>query len=389
MNIPAEVIPFTLYLLLWCLAMLRNLEYQKVPQLMQQDAAPQEPESLPPISVIIVCHEQCEALRRHLPLVLEQEFPSPFEVIVADLNSTDETPLLLEKLQEQYLNLHVIRTPESARNVSPIRLAITLAMRSASHEWVVLTHADCQPASPHWLTHMAQACVRKPETQMVVGLTQLTHLRGWRGLCCRFLQGWQQVMHLPWAKRHGAYRLLGANLCYRRSLFFEHRGFAEHANLLTGACDIMVNQHSTARNTVLCLHPQALLLQEVTDSARHWSQERLFFMETRRHFPHRLSYRIRYARHVLLTWFFTLSTALLICLCTAHQRYVLLALAVLLWAAHAWRRALHFRSAMEALGQRPFPVALPLLLHLVAWWDIQAWVKWRLTNPRTFQKKPL
>ena len=389
-----EAILLLAYFALWVLAMLRNREYLLFPKMMQEAANPPIPDSgHTPITIIVTTHEQCDALRRNLPLLLEQEYQGEFEVIVVDMNSTDDTHQLIEQMQELYPHLRLVTVPESARSVSPMRLALTLGMRSSANEWNVLTTAESRPSSSHWLRHMAQTFEADDKIQMVVGVTHLTSLHGWRGICCRFMQVWQQIIHLPWAKRNRPYRCLGTNLCYRRSLFFSHRVFADHANLLAGATDIMVNQNATSANAALCLHPDAHMQQDVSSSRRYWNQERLFFMETRHHFTYTFFYRLRYFRHVLLTWLFTLATAGVVLTEVLLQHYIPIAIIAVLWIAHYWQRYHHLRQALLAtLAPKLSSLTVllsPIMLHLVAIWDTQAWLRWNFSKKQTFQKKPL
>ena len=51
----------------------------------------------PGMSVIITASDQEEMLAKHLPRILEQDYPD-FEVIVVDDNSKDDTQELLERL---------------------------------------------------------------------------------------------------------------------------------------------------------------------------------------------------------------------------------------------------------------------------------------------------
>lgn len=389
-----EAILIIAYFTLWAIAMLRNREYLLFPKIMQEAGRVPAPQAAhTPISVIITTHEQCNALRHNLPLILEQEYQGEFEVIVVDMNSTDDTHRMIEQMQDLYPHLRLVTVPESARSVSPMRLALTLGMRSSANEWNVLTTAESRPASSHWLQRLAETFEADDNIQIVLGITHLTSLHAWRGMCCRFLQAWQQIIHTTWAKQNGPYRCLGTNLCYRRSLFFSHRGFADHANLLAGATDIMVNQNATPSNTALCLHPEAHMLQKVSSSRRFWNQERLFFMETRHHFRRTFAYRLRYFRHVSLTWFFTFATAGAILVEVLLQHYILLALVALLWVAHYWQRHHHLRQALLATltpKLSSLTIALsPLLLHLVAIWDAQAWLRWNFSKKQTFEKKPL
>lgn len=383
------IIILAVFLLLWCLDMLRNHRYIIIQKMVEADTGKDtDCISLPTMSIIVPTYEQCNALRQNLPPLLEQEYPQDFEVIVVDMNSTDETRMYLESLEGRYPHLHVTQMPDTARSVSPIRLALTLGIRAASGEWVVLTQANCHPASEQWLMRLGKTCTEKKEFQIVMGYTRFIKGQGWNGLRCRFFRLWQQMLHLPFAIRHSAYRNEGTNLCYRRSYFLTHRGFAEHSNLLLGATDIMVNHHSTRLNTTVCLHQDAQMLQECPPYSKWWRQERLFFMETRHHFSHWVLYRLKYASHILLTEIFTLSAIVVIATeSLLFHNYIMTAVAALLWIIHAVCRSIWFNRSARALGERPIQYALPLLLHLVPWWDTIAWFRWLFTKKKMFQKK--
>ena len=342
---------------------------------------------MPPVSIIITAHEQCDVLRRHLPAFLEQDYPSDYEVIVVDMNSGDDTITMLEGLQMRNPHLHVIKMPDSSRDVSPVRLALTLGIRSANNEWLVLTQADCIPASSLWLHHMMSTCEERPETQIVLGQSRFVDGHGWNRLRCRFFRTRQQWLNLYHTCRHGAYRCDGTNLCYRRSLFFEHRGFADHANLLAGATDIMVNHHSTAQNTAICMSPEAMILQDIPHNPNWWNRERLFFMETRRHFHHTFRYRLLYFTSASLTWLCTLLTAAIVIVGIIHHYWFAVGLSLALWLLYLVYCTLSFNRYLKSIGEPSIILALPLLLHLIPYWDTEAWLRWRFTDKHIFKKR--
>ena len=336
-----------------------------------------------PFSIVVTTYEQCDSLRRLLPKLMEQEYSAEFEVIVVDLNSTDDTLLYLESMQKQYANLQVIRLPQSARDISPLRLALTLAFRAAAHEWVVVTQANCYPASSKWLAGLSEVCSADPAIQMVLGYTRFVNGKGWHGLRCRFFRSWQQLLHLPWAEHNGAYRCDGTNLCYRRDFFLEHKGVASDDSLRMGAIDIMVNNNSTAANTAVSLSPQTVMEQDTPRYRRWWVEERLYFMETRRHLHHAHGYRLKYLYSVLQTW---LPTLLLAAIAT-FASWPFIILAVVLWLPLIVWKCYRFDQRLRTIGDTPIRFALPLLLHLIPLWDLQAWLLWLFTPKHVFRKK--
>ena len=128
------------------------LPYQQMPSTESDES--ETSETLPRITILIPCHDQGEQLLHHLPVLLEQDYPD-YEIIVCDEVSTDDTLHILEPLEEHYPRLRHRAIPASTRGISYRQLSITLGMRAARGEWVVLTTADACPDSPLWLRTLA------------------------------------------------------------------------------------------------------------------------------------------------------------------------------------------------------------------------------------------
>lgn len=368
------------FLVLCCVSMLRSLRYLRIPRAVARAEA--EPLSapaavLPPLSVVVTAHEQCDALRRHLPLLLEQEYAQAFEVIVVDMNSTDDTAAYLESLSGRHPHLHVCHLPSSARNVSPIRLALTLGIRAANYDWVVLTQADCAPASSRWLARLGICCAEEGK-QVVVGHTVTGHL----------LTDWQQMFRLLHIARHGAYCATGTNLCYRRSLFLSHRGFADDAHLLTGAAEIMVNRHSSRANTACCLHPDALVRQDRPALSGRWRRDQLFYMEAQRHFRRHRLLRTDWVLEVLMPLCVMLAFAAALAgeLLTDRRPAVVAVVVVLALVQTAVAGRCMWRAA-RALQLPSAGMAMPFVRHAAALADVLVWLRWCFTRKRVFHKR--
>lgn len=349
-------------------------------------------DSLPPITVIVTAHDQQAELRRNLPLILDQYYPC-FEVIVVDMASKDGTKDLLEHLEEDYHNLRHTFTPTTSRDISLTRLAITLGMKAATHPWVLVTQADCTPISHSWILHMANALCHHRSAEMVLGYTRNTG----QGAYKRRLQHfhlWQQMLAIPFAARHGAYRNAGENILYSRDLFMRHMGFANDATLLTGATDIMVNRNSTRDNTTICVHSEAILERHLTDERRLWKQERLFFQETRTHFLRRHLYRLKYAYRVCIH---TLNHILLIAAMVAGiilgvqtnpLWFIATGVSLLLGITHLIVQGQSYNHTARLIDdRRQNAIITSWYIALTPLWDISAWLRHKFTSRRQFRKK--
>ena len=91
-------------------------------------------------SIIIIAHEQSEALSANLPALLSQQ-GTEFEVVVVDMNSEDDTIDRLKAMAECHPQLHYLSLPTSARDISRERLALHLGMRAAIYPNVLVMNA--------------------------------------------------------------------------------------------------------------------------------------------------------------------------------------------------------------------------------------------------------
>lgn len=302
------------FLLIWLLAMIVAYGYGYVGRKMNtRQTFPKVTDPLPPLSIVITAHNQAASLRRHLPVILSQDYDL-FEVIVVNAGSTDETNDVLERFELQYANLHHTFTPQSARDISLDRLALTLGFRSAAYEWVVLTRPDCEPVSPFWLTRIGETIVApqrsaqnkrlKGEPDIIVGQVRYGESRhSWLGQKTAYRRLWADFSNFEHILTgHAAVRADGCNLAYRKQLFIEHQGFAEHLNLKMGAEELLVNYTSTPTNTAVMMATTATIIQEPLPDERTWHKNRIFERDTRSHRRHTFLYNCRQHLRLAIPW---------------------------------------------------------------------------------------
>ncbi|HEY4153860.1 MAG TPA: glycosyltransferase, partial [Puia sp.] len=107
-----------------------------------------------PVSVIICARDEAPNLAANLPGVLVQTYTSTHEVIVVNHNSQDDTRYLLEEFKKTFRDLHIVNLEYEAKGIPGKKYPLSMGIKEARHEVVLLTDTDCVPASECWIEKM-------------------------------------------------------------------------------------------------------------------------------------------------------------------------------------------------------------------------------------------
>ena len=343
------------------------------------------------LSVIITASNQDYLLQKNLPAVLEQDYPD-FEVIVVDDNSTDETADILQQLQNRYPRLRTTFVPPTSRRISHRKLALTLGIKAAANEWLVFIDADCRPATNQWLRKMVNELqVSETPVDCVIGYTGYENSRGLAALFRRFdiqLRGLRLLGLAVLRKAHMAY---GTNLLYRRSIFFEAKGYSSHLNLERGDDDIFVNENIPSRRIRAAVSPEATVLCTDT-SRRHWRLERMGRIATRRYLrgiqPLLLSFdtftRILYIAATIATIVVSIVLA-----SSVSYWWIPLAAVAFLWVIRYVLSWIVWNRAARAIGDSAYGSLLPLLEPLQPFWEVGLRLQYFFSSKQRYRRKQL
>jgi poly-beta-1,6-N-acetyl-D-glucosamine synthase len=210
--------------------------------------------TLPPVSVVICARNEHDNLKEFLPSVLEQKYPN-FEVIVVDDCSLDDTAILLRDLKLKYSHLKLTSIKPDDKFSHGKKLALTVGIKAATHDWVLLTDADCKPMSEDWIANMAENFTSTNE--VVLGYGGYIPEDGFLNRLIRYDTFFIAIQYLGFALAGKPYMGVGRNLAYRKELFFKNKGFASHSFLRSGDDDLFVQQVANKRNTVVEFRPNA------------------------------------------------------------------------------------------------------------------------------------
>ncbi|MCM1292312.1 MAG: glycosyltransferase [Bacteroides sp.] len=209
----------------------------------------------PAVSVIVYSQADGYNLRTLLPQILNQDYPGPMEVIVVNDESADDTETIVSELELQYPNLYMTFAPERSRNLSRRKLAITLGIKAARYDVLLLTQGNCRVDSPLWMRAMLRHMIGG-RRDVVIGYSLPVADDGATDEDARkrrrsFDTMWHAVRYLSAAIHHRPIAGTGCNLAYTRRIFFDHKGYSRTLNLNYGDDDIFVSEIATGENAVV------------------------------------------------------------------------------------------------------------------------------------------
>src|SRR5688500_5135001 len=239
-----------------------------------------------PVSVIVCARDEAANLAKNLPGVLVQQYPSTREVIVVNHNSQDETKYLLEEFQKTFKDLHIVTLRQEAKGIPGKKYPLSMGIKESKHEIVLLTDADCVPASEHWITRMQDAYVNG--TEIVLGYGAYFKKPGVLNKLIRFETFHSALQYFSFALVGLPYMGAGRNLSYKKTLFFRNKGFSSINHVPGGDDDLFINQVANGKNTRVVLDKDAFTLSEPKKSFGDW------FRQKGRHYSTGRFYRFKH-----------------------------------------------------------------------------------------------
>ncbi|HEV7333672.1 MAG TPA: glycosyltransferase [Flavisolibacter sp.] len=225
-----------------------------------------------PVTVIICARDEDENLARHLPGVLVQEYPSTHEIIVVNDNSVDDSKYILAELQKTFRKLQVVDLTQEAKLIAGKKYPLSIGIKEAKHEIMLLTDADCVPASEHWLHKMQDAFTDGVEVVLGYGAYQKT--KGFLNKAIRFETFHTALQYLGYALAGKPYMGVGRNLAYRRSLFLRNKGFSSINHIPSGDDDLFINKVANKNNTAVVLDKDAFTISPAKSTWKDWMRQK-------------------------------------------------------------------------------------------------------------------
>ncbi|MEX6686480.1 glycosyltransferase [Danxiaibacter flavus] len=333
-------------------------------------AAPKKEQSQEyPVSVIICARDEAPNLIKNLPGILVQNYKTTHEIIVVNDNSVDDTKYLLDEFRKSFKNLTPIALTQEAKLIPGKKFPLSMGIKSAKYEIVLLTDADCVPASEYWIQQMQDGYHNGIE--VVLGYGSYYKMPGLLNKIIRFETFHTALQYLSFALAGKAYMGVGRNLSYKKDVFFRNKGFSAINMIPSGDDDLFINMVANKHNTAIVIDQDAHTLSEPKKTWTEWWRQKS------RHYTTAKYYK---KNHKFLLGLYSLSHALVYPLLIASIIFFNWWLALSVFTVRLVVLAVIWKKAMKKLNEEDL---WPMFLLF----DIWMFIYYTLFTP-TLVKKP-
>ncbi|MBI1836726.1 MAG: glycosyltransferase [Flavobacteriia bacterium] len=319
----------------------------------------------PPVTILISARNDADNIYENLPSILQQDYPI-FEVIVINHQSIDESHYILNAYAQQYKNLRVIEIERSHHLKAGKKLPLTIGIKGAQFEHILLTDADCKPATNQWLKSMVGNFTENKE--IVLGYAPYIYRKSFLNKIIRFDTTWIAMNYFSLAMAKIPYMGVGRNLAYTKTVFNSVNGFKSHYSLASGDDDLFVQETATRSNFSINLDPVSYCYSEGSEDWESW------FRQKARHYTTSSRYKV-FKKAMLGIYPLTLLILLIsfvILLFDMNYRWITLSVFGLLLFIKWWIHARCFKRlkepgfiAMIPLLDIAYSILIPILYYSV------------------------
>ncbi len=238
------------------------------------------------ISVIICAKNEAENLKQFLPIILEQDYPN-FEIVLVNDASYDNTLDVMETFAKTHSKIKIVNVKNIEAFWGNKKYALTLGIKAATNNYLLLTDADCKPISKQWIATMSSHFSNTKS--IVIGYGGYKKSKySFLNTLIRYETLLTAIQYFSYTKIGMPYMAVGRNLAYRKDVFFKANGFMNHMNIRSGDDDLFINQVANSKNTSICFTKGSFTESLPETSFKDW------FKQKRRHISTSKYYKLKH-----------------------------------------------------------------------------------------------
>lgn len=330
------------------------------------------------VSVVLISHRSTTSLRDTISLVLSQEWLCKYEVIVV----VEQGDTLAENILAPYVEsgqVYVTYVPVRSLFMSKDKLAVSIGIKAAHGDYVLLTDSSCVPSSNNWLSMMIGHC----SDDCPISIGYCNYVPEEAPAFVRFIRLRTSLPILNKAVKGKAFACCGPNIAFKKALFSSTDGYRGTLQFAHGEYDFLVNRIADENTSTAVIMPDTTIRQK--DYTRQlWRKAQLAEFHLRKHLRGYAFIRVSCFVDVIIMYINYIADIVLGALSVATQNWIFLSAAVLsLFINIAIRTFLIARTAKNMA--EPLPIWLvPFYELAIPWNSLLTIIRYTFADKREF-----
>ena len=189
---------------------------------------------------------------------------------------------MLEEFKKTFKDLHIVNLEQEAKGIPGKKYPLSIGIKEAKHEILLMTDTDCVPASEFWLQKMQDAY--QDGIEVVLGYGAYYKKPGLINKLIRFETFHSALQYFSYALAGLPYMGVGRNLSYKKALFLRNKGFSSINHVLSGDDDLFINQVANKNNISVVIDPEAFTLSEPKTTFKEWVKQKNRHLSTGKYY---------------------------------------------------------------------------------------------------------
>ena len=212
------------------------------------------------VTIITSVRNEEEHIRQIVEKFNEQQFEN-YQILVINYCSEDNTGGILSYLAESNPRLKVTSLSQETRFSE--KQAINIGLKGASSPWIILLPSSTGQLTSDWLTGMCNLI--SPETDILIGYTNVERGKGFRNLICRLERFQQFMISGAWTLAGSPFVFNESNVLFKKTMYFETSGFRHKLNRNFANLELIFNENMRNGKVAVSTDPNLAIREHVDD----------------------------------------------------------------------------------------------------------------------------
>lgn len=184
-----------------------------------------------------------------------------YQILIINYCSEDNTGGILNYMAESNPRLKITSLSQETRFSE--KQAINIGLKGASSPWIILLTSATGELKPEWLTNMCS--LLSPETDILIGYTNVKRAKGFRNLICRLERFQQFMVSGAWILAGSPFVFCENNVLFKKSMYFDTLGFRHKLNRNFANLELIFNENMKNGKVRLTTNPDLAIRETIDD----------------------------------------------------------------------------------------------------------------------------